>query len=220
MSLHTATRRALLKPRAAGGWWLAGGISAASCVAAYAAKGAASQAASYTNLANPGTYDAASGIAPTFDTATGWAFDGSTQYLDTGINYAPAWSVFVRFSDVVPKDGFVCGTYNGGNALVGLQPAKASNHLFFAGGGSARTVAGNLASGVMGLAGTACYLDGSSQGAAGGGVIPSPSVYIGGLHLPGGLNFALSCRVQAVAFYSTTLTAGQAAALYTAMAAL
>ena len=56
---------------AAAQWWLSGGVSAANCVAAYQPIGATSLAASYTNLANPGTYTAAPGVAPTFDAATG-----------------------------------------------------------------------------------------------------------------------------------------------------
>lgn len=60
---------------AGGNWWNYTGV-----VAAYDAKNAASQAASYVNLANPGTYDCtvASGT-PSWANGTGWTFDGSTQ---------------------------------------------------------------------------------------------------------------------------------------------
>jgi len=72
-------------PSVAGGggldWWLSGGISAANAILAYQAKGAASYAASLVNLANPGTYDAYAGSAPTWAAGTGWTFNGSTQYL-------------------------------------------------------------------------------------------------------------------------------------------
>lgn len=77
---------------AAASWWLAGGIDPANCIAAYRAKGAASLAASYDNLAAPGngladgTYDLTLGVAPTFDAATGWTFNGSTQWLTTAAN--------------------------------------------------------------------------------------------------------------------------------------
>ena len=60
-------------------WWLAGGIAAANCVAAYQPKGAASYAASKVNLANPGTYDLVKITNdPDFDAATGWTFDASS----------------------------------------------------------------------------------------------------------------------------------------------
>lgn len=63
-------------------WWLAGGIPAANCIAAYQPIGAADYATSLVNLANPGTYDAYAGEAPNFAAATGWGFTG-TQYLLT-----------------------------------------------------------------------------------------------------------------------------------------
>lgn len=58
--------------------------SGVTCVAAYDAIGAASLADSYTNEANPGTYDAAPGTAPTWAYGTGWTFNGTTQYLTLG----------------------------------------------------------------------------------------------------------------------------------------
>jgi hypothetical protein len=62
-------------------WYLAGGVYAANCVAAYQAKGAADYATSKVNLANPGTHDLTDGVAPAFSDATGWTFDGVTNYL-------------------------------------------------------------------------------------------------------------------------------------------
>jgi hypothetical protein len=80
-------------------WYLAGGIPAANCVAAYAAIGAGSQALSYVNLANPGTYDLTAPVAaPTWDAGTGWKFNGTTQYLATGITPAAGWSWMVRYT--------------------------------------------------------------------------------------------------------------------------
>lgn len=73
-------------------WWLSGGVAADNCFAAYKPKGAASLAASYDNNAAPGngladgTYDCTLGVAPTFDPLTGWMFNGSTQWLNTGID--------------------------------------------------------------------------------------------------------------------------------------
>lgn len=65
----------------ASGWWDNDG-AIAGCVAAYAPVGAADLASSYVNLVTPGTYDAAPGVAPTWDAATGWTFNGSTQWLN------------------------------------------------------------------------------------------------------------------------------------------
>ena len=70
------------------------------CIAAYQPKGAADLAASYVNLITPGTYNAAPGTAPTFDAATGWTFNGSTQYLTTGVVPASGYSMLVRVADM------------------------------------------------------------------------------------------------------------------------
>jgi hypothetical protein len=61
-------------------WWLAGGISSTDCLAAYRAKGAASLAASKADLSGNG-YDIDGGSDPSFDTSTGWYFNGTSNYL-------------------------------------------------------------------------------------------------------------------------------------------
>ena len=99
----------LMTHRAASGWWLSGGISAANCKAAYAPKGAASLVASYSNLNAPGTNDAAPGTAPTWDATNGWIFNGTNQYLTTGIVPAAGYSMIVRFSNLT-SDGYLAGT--------------------------------------------------------------------------------------------------------------
>ena len=58
---------------AATSWWLAGGISASDCIAAYQPKGAASYAASLININNPGTRNLTNtGIDPSWDATNGW----------------------------------------------------------------------------------------------------------------------------------------------------
>ena len=74
-------------------WWEAGGATGA--VAVYQPIGAASLAASYVNLANPGTYDAAPGVAPTWASA-GWTSNG-TEYLGYG---SVSTTQFVRNSGI------------------------------------------------------------------------------------------------------------------------
>lgn len=61
-------------------WWLAGGISSTDCLVAYRAKGAASLAASKADLSGNG-YDIDGGSDPSFDTSTGWYFNGTSNYL-------------------------------------------------------------------------------------------------------------------------------------------
>ena len=102
-------------------WYLAGGISAANCLAAYQPKGAASLAASYSNLANPGTYNAAPGVAPTFDASTGWTFNGSTQManLEQGIDVSI--TRFVDYSQYV--SGMTIGA-NWSKIVVTIKRSK------------------------------------------------------------------------------------------------
>lgn len=79
----------------ASGWWdNLGAISG--CLAAYQPIGAASLAASYTNKANPGTYDVGVGVDPAFDAATGWSFNGTTQYLYAPLALGANWTVMMR----------------------------------------------------------------------------------------------------------------------------
>ena len=110
---------ALKRRAAAAGWWAVAGQT---CVAAYQPIGAASLAASYVNIANPGTYDAAPGVAPTL-AADGWQFNGSTQYLTTGVvpTNNQQWSAIVKYADwdSSSQNGYVLGTYAGSTTTFG-----------------------------------------------------------------------------------------------------
>ncbi len=128
------------KQTSAAAWWLSGGISAANCIAAYQPKGAADLAASYVNLANPGTYNAAPGVAPTWAAADGWTF-GGTNYLLCGsatLNHNDI-TVIVRAdpADNIRRTLFTCTTTNaplypsfelnadgGGKGMAILQPGS------------------------------------------------------------------------------------------------
>jgi hypothetical protein len=105
-------------------WWAATGIGA-SCQRAYKPKGAASQAASYINLANPGTGNAAPGTAPSWNAATGWTFvSASSQYLTTSLNPSSGdTSYMVQYSCPVtnaPSNQSVFGIYKGPDTRVEL----------------------------------------------------------------------------------------------------
>lgn len=207
-----------------GDWWLAGG--APTPVAVYQPKGAASLAASYVNLANPGTYDASPGVAPTFATATGWTFNGSTQYLDTG--YAAGntsnKSIIVRYSGVAAISyGAPMGVLDAvANKGWGMQPWRpGTTHVLYVSGGNARQVSPQLAAGVLAIAGTQAYRNGVADGTAWTYTAWTPyhTVYIGMWRGTAGIYY-LACSVQAAAIYETTLTAPQVATVSAAMAAL
>src|SRR5207247_1587053 len=93
-------------------WYLLAGVSLSSIVAAYQGKGAASYAASLSNLAHPGTNDLTAGVAPTWSTGVGWTFNGTTQYLKTNI-FSPqaTWSVFAQYTGL--SNGWVVGANDG-----------------------------------------------------------------------------------------------------------
>jgi len=206
-------------------WWLAGGISAGNVVAVYQPKGAASLAASYVNLANPGTYDAAPGVAPTFDTATGWTFNGSTQYLTTGIVPVnnQTWTIMVRFSDAPAAGTFqsIAGLgWAGGQGFMLAITTATSRRSYYS--GSLVHVGILTQNGVMAIAGNQGYYNGVANGAtiSAAAFTNTFALVIGALNQANSIVSFFNGKIQAAFVASSTLTAGQVAALSTAMAAL
>lgn len=187
-------------------WWLAGG--APTPVAVYQPKGAASLAASYVNLVNPGTYDAALGTAPTLD-ASGWVFvTASSQWLDTTIVMQTGYSSLVRFSGATNGLRYAIGSYSAspdkfyqiGPDLTFLGTTAV---MFGAGAYVQRTPV--LAGGVLAIAGQQPYRDGAADGAviAAGSGFPAYSLTIGVRN--GASRFGyFSGSVQAVAIWETS----------------
>lgn len=204
---------------AGGAWWLEGDVAAANAVAVYQPKGAASLAASYVNLANPGTYDAAPGTAPTFDAATGWTFTAaSSQYLTTGITPAGdgSWSVLVRFSDAGTNQVVFGGQGGAGQFYLWL---RTDNTVQYANVGVV-TPPPIYTSGVSGFAGKTAYRDGTGVGtiSVSGGI--QRTIFIAAYNNAGAPGLPLNGKIQAVAIYDTTLTSTQVGLISTAMAAL
>ena len=198
-------------------WWEAGGASG--CVAAYQPKGAASLAASYVNLANPGTYDAAPGVAPTWASGTGWTFNGTTQYMITA-NVSENSTVLVQFSGVSDSSTAraLFGCYQAVGLTFRVQPSRGNAVRY---GNEFPGIAPGMSSGNVCQAGTAGYRNGALDASGISIGLPGErACYIGALeYLAAAANF-LACNVQAFAIYNTTLTAPQVAAISTAMAAL
>lgn len=204
-------------------WWEVAGQT---CVAAYQPKGAASLAASYVNLANPGTYNAAPGTAPTLG-AGGWVFDGLTQYLTTGIvQLGAAWTVALRFGDKsTTTDSALFGAVSSGTLRRAMQislDAVTSNMIFYANGGTAYAeVAPRLNSGILCVAGKSAYRNGNLDATIGAGTdVPNLQLYVGAANVNGTVASRTAATIAAIAIYSTTLSAADVAALTARMAAL
>lgn len=202
-------------------WYLAGG--APTPIAVYEPLGKADLATSYVNLITPGTYNAAPGTAPTFDAATGWTFNGTTQYLTTGVVPASGYSMLVRVADMGSDVGWIVGAYNSsGNNRFSLGNPNGANRIEYGSGKTVDVVYGaTVASGVLAVAGQQGYRDGSPTGAA---IAAWNGAIVAGLEIArlGGLGGSptLAVKIQVLAIYPDTLTALQVAAVSAAMAAL
>jgi len=203
-------------------WWLSGGISAANCIAAYQPKGAADLAASYVNLANPGTYNAAPGVSPNFDSA-GWVFTG-TQWLTTGINpngTKKLYSIFIRVSNIgdTASPQALLGSYDTSlNSL--LIFFVANKYQFYSSGGFDSTEVVSSAGGVIGISGANGYVNGINVCTIPDGLNLDLASGVITIASTNNTRILKSGKVQAVAIYNTPLTAPQVAALTAAMAAL
>ncbi len=194
-------------------WWAVAGKT---CVAAYQPIGAASLAASYVNLANPGTYNAAPGTAPTWASATGWTFNGTTQYLTTGIVPSASWSMFIRFSSATVGG---IGAYIDPTNCFYLRPNRLGARTYANGAGY--SVSGAQTSGVMAMAGKNAYLNGATDGTIPAGGSNTAAIGIGVLDLTSfPVRFFYTGSIQAFAVYSDTLSGAEVAGVSAAMAAL
>lgn len=202
-------------------WYLAGGVSAANCVGAYQAKGAATLAASYSNLNNPGTFTLTPGTTdPTWNTATGWEF-GSNKYLVgpvmSGNSANMSW--IIRFSNLKNTE-----------AAFGFQQSVLTQTIFTLSGNTfirnGSTSGYSFAEaapigGVYACAGSAAYKDGVLLSSAVTTAIQTHTTptWIGARNLAGGERYS-TCTVVAIAFYNVALTLAQVQAITSASQAL
>lgn len=199
-------------------WWLEGGINSANVVAIYKPYGAASLAASYANIANPGTNDVTVGAAPTFAAESGWTFNGVDQYLVTpSVNHNTA-TVLVKFSDG-PASGnmYLFGNKIGSN-VFNVRPFGAANRITWAIGNYNNNVVPSLSSGVL-AAGARPYRNGVAETADAVVFANQAGVlYLGGANVDGSLSGPITAKVQAVAIYNAKLSDAQVAAVSAEMA--
>jgi hypothetical protein len=198
-------------------WYLKGGIPAANCIVVYQPKWATDLADSYINLANPGTYNAAPGVAPTFNTSYGWLFDGATKYLDTGYAVPDGNStVLVQFSDVTT--GCLIGIFTSGTQRLELFPIVGATSAYSNGGFGALGTA--YSSGNIGVAGQTGYKNGVSDGTFDGWVGGAGATLYIGARNNSGADVFTDAKIQKVVIYNIILTPVQVLAVSTAMAKL
>jgi hypothetical protein len=199
-------------------WWLAGGIHPSQVVAAYQPKGAASLAASYINLANPGTNDAQVGVAPTLD-SSGWVFNGSTQYL---IGPVPTTHGFaIRYSGVTLQGRRIIGVVDGTFSFECVININGTYRTYRKSvDGTARSFAGAGTSGVIIFNNTKSYLNGVLDSNLYENGAPTLQIAIGCRNNFGVFESYIDAKVQAVVFLAAELSVAQIAALSAAMAAL
>lgn len=194
--------------------------------AAYAAKGAADLAASYTDLSGNGN-NAGVGVAPDWDAVNGWKFDQVNDYLTT--TFVPqndqAQTMIIQFSVAgsslyIPLVGVIGGA---GGRRFSLWPSYGASYSRYTNGGNT-TGATRYTSGNMAVAGDTGYRNGiSDTGAlAAWADAITDAVWIGAINNVGSPLFYADAAVycQALALYDTALTAPQVLAIATAMAAL
>lgn len=202
-------------------WWLAGGVDPADVVGAWRAKGAASYVASLVNLSGgPDLYAPAS--PPTWTSAKGWQ-GGQVQRLAVvgGAYPAYGWTFFMKHRNAPTGSQQFMGCKNvWGDRTSGMDinntGAYMENSTF-----NPLDVVPVVLTGTMTMAGPRFYVDGVRRGpeaTPGTGRACTVPMYIltanwGGA--PHGGSF--QTEVQGVAIYSDTLTAGQAAAIATAV---
>jgi hypothetical protein len=198
-------------------WYLSGGAPVP--LAAYTPKGKATLVLSYVNDANPGSNDAAPGVAPTFATATGWTFNGSTQYLKTGIIPNAMFSMLIRFSSVA-NNGCLIGALTISPAIVRFNIFPNSTSTINYGYGASNNVrSAGVTNGVLGIAGAHGYRNGSQDGAdlsAFGANALGNDINIGCRNPAFGEY--ITANIQALVICASTYTAPQVAAISTALA--
>lgn len=208
---------------AGGAWWNAfGAIPAANCIAAYQPKGAADLAASKINLANPGTYNAAAGSDPSFATATGWTFNGSSQYLVTGVKPTPTgtWSGFIQYTGLSGATKTLWGMYESSATGAFLVQSSSTNMRSY--NGAIADNATIMSSGNYGIAGKTPYRNGSAEAntIGSGSTTVTIDIYIGALNYNGGPIQYAGIVCIALSIYNIALTSAQVTNLYNAMNAL
>ena len=200
---------------AGGDWW---DISGRTCIGAWAGKGAASQAASYTDLSGTGNDLTETKSPDGWNSTDGWIFAGAGPYLETGILPTATSSMAIRFTNATTNSSMACGSYSAvGSTRFAIYVRHSSGHYWEMGGNV--LVATQLVSGVGAISGNQGYLDGTADGGTTGAWsgVATQTIALGARN---GTADAAHLYAQAFVVYSDTLTSQNHIDLAAAMAAL
>lgn len=98
-------------------WWAIDGIDS-NCVFAIQPVGAATQTASYSNRANPGTRDAEVVSAPSWDTSTGWSFSNTQNLKVQNIPALNTNALTLVIRTTYTSGTYLCGSASGKNVYI------------------------------------------------------------------------------------------------------
>ena len=201
-------------------WWLSGGISAGDVQGAWRAIGVANYAVSLINLNNPGTDNLIEGVAPTWDTTTGWTGNALNMYLIAPDLDQATGTLLVRFSGAIIQ-GVTCPM--GWNITSGrrfaIYPSRATDEHSYRLGNVEVEVAGRVSGGVQALSNKG-YLNGVPETNTASFTNQTSSPFILARNNNGTPDLYFDGSVQAAVQYNRKLTDGEIAAVSTAMAAL
>lgn len=197
-------------------WYRSGGAPLPTAV--YKPRGAVSLAASYINLANPGTNDAATGTAPGFATATGWKFNGTTQRLLTGIIPSAGGSMIVFYgANAVSGVKILAGATGDVANTTRFWISPDGDGIYYSSGASSTAQAGRQVDGVVAIAGQSGfrgggYRDLNNIGAWSGAI--DDAIVIGALNNNGTIGNFSPAYIHAVLIWKDqTLTDDQGKAI-------
>lgn len=200
-------------------WWLGGGlISESTDYVVYDPLIAADLAASYVNLANPGTNNATVGSAPTL--SQGWVFNGSSNYLSSGV---PAKVSQTVIAWIEGNNDFITGAYAFGatqstpTRTLFYRPISSTAHEFQKGATKA-SLSPTYNGAVIAITENKAYGNGVYEQLLDG--FPSDGtreMYLGCYNSNGTASNFCKCRILRFAIYNFSLSDAQVEAVTNAM---
>ncbi len=208
-------------------WWNLPGV-----VAAYQPVRAPGPLLARYNMRAGGTnaYRAEPGVLPTWGAATGWTFDGTTQYLRVAMTPRADWSLLMRFSNfsggATSAQGLCGGVGNDDiTTMLYLNPnynnsAHVYNNMSRRTAGDTLIVSPALTGGVLAVAGARGYLNGVAEGnVTQVAHRDTPYIAIGAVYLVNwGVAWFVPASIQACAIFARTLSAAEVWAVTRQMA--